>query len=123
MLFKVSSISFVFLNIEVNKILNVYFTCVNENFLIPLFCIDNVISSSSFKNIGIKALAYKFCLPTAVKPGTAEIPLPYKFGQTKLYPDETFEDFNGIFQLWTYEYTDEYKEKLYRDFIARKSKG
>lgn len=52
--------------------------------------------------------------------GTAEIPLPYKFGQTKIYPDETFEDFHGIFQLWTYEYTDERKEQLYRDFLRRK---
>lgn len=52
--------------------------------------------------------------------GTVEIPLPYKFGQTKLHPDETFEDFHGIFQLWTYEYTDERKEQLYRDFLKRR---
>lgn len=52
--------------------------------------------------------------------GTAEIPLPYKFGQTKIYPDETFEDFNGIYWLWTYEYTDERKEQLYRDFLKRR---
>ena len=51
--------------------------------------------------------------------GTAEIPLPYKFGQTKVYPDEIFENFNGIFNLWTYEYTDEYKEKLYNEFLER----
>ena len=54
--------------------------------------------------------------------GAAEIPLPYKFGQTKILPDETFEDFNGIFQLWCYEYTDEYKEKLYQEFLERKNK-
>lgn len=54
--------------------------------------------------------------------GTAEIPLPYKFGQTKIYPDETFEDFNGIFNLWTYEYSDEYKEKLYKEFLERSKK-
>ena len=51
--------------------------------------------------------------------GAVEIPLPYKYGNTKVYPDETFEDFNGIFQLWTYEYTDEYKQKLYREFLER----
>lgn len=55
--------------------------------------------------------------------GTVEIPLPYKFGQTKVLPDETFEDFNGIFQLWTYEYTDERKEQLYKDFLKRHSKS
>ena len=54
--------------------------------------------------------------------GTTEIPLPYKYGQTKVYPDETFEDFNGIFNLWTYEYTDEYKEKLYKEFLERSKK-
>lgn len=54
--------------------------------------------------------------------GTAEIPLPYKFGQTKIWPDETFEDFNGIFNLWCYEYTDEYKEKLYKEFLERKNR-
>lgn len=54
--------------------------------------------------------------------GTAEIPLPYVFGQTKIYPDETFEDFNGIFNLWCYEYSDEMKQKLYNEFLERKSK-
>lgn len=52
--------------------------------------------------------------------GTLEIPLPYKFGQTKIHPDETFEDFNGIYNLWGYEYTDEYKEQLYNEFLKRK---
>ena len=51
--------------------------------------------------------------------GTVEIPLPYVYGQTKVLPDETFEDFNGIFNLWCYEYTDEYKEKLYNEFLER----
>lgn len=51
--------------------------------------------------------------------GTVEIPLPYKFGQTKIYPDETFEDFNGIYNLWTYEYTDERKQQLYNEFLKR----
>lgn len=51
--------------------------------------------------------------------GAVEIPLPYVYGQTKVLPDETFEDFNGIFNLWCYEYTDEYKEKLYKEFLER----
>ncbi len=54
--------------------------------------------------------------------GTVEIPLPYKFGQTKIYPDETFEDFNGIFNLWCYEYTNERKEQLYNDFLKRQAR-
>lgn len=52
--------------------------------------------------------------------GTVEIPLPYKYGQTKIYPDETFEDFNGIYWLWCYEYSDEMKQKLYEDYLKRK---
>lgn len=51
--------------------------------------------------------------------GTVEIPLPYVFGNQTVYPDETFEDFNGIFNLWTYEYTCERKQQLYNDFIRR----
>ena len=52
--------------------------------------------------------------------GATEIPLPYVYGNTKVLPDETFEDFNGIFNLWTFEYTDERKEQLYKEFLERK---
>lgn len=54
--------------------------------------------------------------------GTVEIPLPYVYGQTKIYPDETFEDFNGIHNLWSYEYSDEMKQKLYEEFLERKNR-
>lgn len=55
--------------------------------------------------------------------GTVEIPLPYVYGQTKVLPDETFEDFNGIYNLWAYEYTDERKQQLYNDFLKRSGKS
>ena len=54
--------------------------------------------------------------------GTVEIPLPYVYGNTKVYPDETFEDFNGIYNLWTYEYTDERKAQLRAEFEKRRKK-
>ncbi len=54
--------------------------------------------------------------------GTVEIPLPYKKGNLKVYPDETFESFKGVFDLWTYTYTPEYKEKLYNEYLARGGK-
>ncbi len=54
--------------------------------------------------------------------GTVEIPLPYKKGNLKVYPDETFESFKGVFDLWTYTYTAEYKEKLYNEYLARGGK-
>ncbi len=52
--------------------------------------------------------------------GTVRIPLPYSPGNIKLYPDETFEDFEGIFNLWSYEYPEEYKDRLYREFLGRR---
>lgn len=55
--------------------------------------------------------------------GTAEITLPYRPGEVKVYPDETFEDFNGIYQLWSYEYTPERKRQLYDEFLKRSGKG
>nr|MCR5149976.1 hypothetical protein [Clostridiales bacterium] len=45
--------------------------------------------------------------------GTVEIPLPYGSKKTTVYPDETKEDWNGIYQLWCYEYTDEIKENSF----------
>lgn len=54
--------------------------------------------------------------------GTVEIDLPYKSGEFKLYPDETFENFNGINNLWSYEYTDERKKQLYNEYLKRGGK-
>lgn len=51
--------------------------------------------------------------------GTVEIPLPYKEGNVIVYPDETIEDFDGIFNLWSYEYTPERKKQLYDDYLIR----
>lgn len=51
--------------------------------------------------------------------GTVEIPLPYKSGEFKLLPDETFESFSGVFNLWCYEYTTERKEQLYKEYLER----
>ena len=54
--------------------------------------------------------------------GTVEIPLPYKSGEFKLHPDETFESFSGVFNLWCYEYTKERKEQLYKEYLERGGK-
>ena len=54
--------------------------------------------------------------------GTVEIPLPYKSGKFKLFSDETFESFSGVFNLWCYEYTKERKEQLYNDYLKRGGK-
>lgn len=54
--------------------------------------------------------------------GTVEINLPYKKGEIKVYPDETFESFKGVYDLWTYEYAPEYKKKLYEEYLARGGK-
>ena len=54
--------------------------------------------------------------------GTVEIKLPYIKGSEVVYPDETFESFKGVYDLWTYEYTKEYKEKLYNEYLSRGGK-
>ncbi len=54
--------------------------------------------------------------------GTVEIDLPYKKGEIKVFPDETFESFKGVYNLWSYEYTAEYKEKLYKEYLDRGGK-
>ena len=54
--------------------------------------------------------------------GTVEIDLPYKSGEIKVHPDETFENFQGINNLWNYEYTDERKAQLYKEYLARGGK-
>lgn len=50
--------------------------------------------------------------------GTVEIPLPYKKGGTKTYPDETMEDFGKIKRLWRYVYSEEYMDEIYGQFLA-----
>lgn len=54
--------------------------------------------------------------------GTVEIDLPFKKGEIKVFPDETFESFKGVYDLWSYEYTKEYKEKLYKEYLSRGGK-
>ena len=50
--------------------------------------------------------------------GTVCVPLPYNRGAVTQLPDETMEDFAKINRLWKYEYTDEYKDYIYRTFTA-----
>lgn len=54
--------------------------------------------------------------------GTVEIPLPYKSGEFRLFHDETFESFSGVYNLWAYEYTKERKEQLYKEYLDRGGK-
>ena len=51
--------------------------------------------------------------------GTVELSIPFDENKTVVYPDETFENFNGIYDLWQYEYTDEFKRKLYHEYLKR----
>ena len=49
--------------------------------------------------------------------GTVELDLPYIKGSAKKFDDETFESFEGVYNLWGYQYTDERKEELRRLFV------
>ena len=51
--------------------------------------------------------------------GTVEFTFPLKENRIRLLPDETFESFEGVYNLWTYEYTRQRKEELRRLFEAR----
>lgn len=51
--------------------------------------------------------------------GTVEFSLPYTPGEAKVFPDETFENFEGIKALWGYDYTDEKKQQLYDEYLKR----
>lgn len=53
--------------------------------------------------------------------GTVMFTFPLKGSEILIYPDETNESFEGIFNLWCYDYTDEFKAKNIADFKARNS--
>jgi hypothetical protein len=52
--------------------------------------------------------------------GTVGADLPYT--HFEVHPDETFEDFAKIQQLWGYTYTPERKAELYAAYLARGGK-
>lgn len=54
--------------------------------------------------------------------GTVKFPLPYQHGTAVRYPDETFESFTGVQNLWNYTYTAERKQALYDAYLARGGK-
>ena len=49
--------------------------------------------------------------------GTIKVPLPYDVNTVEQLPDETFEDFEKIKNLWSYSYTDERKKELYEIYL------
>ena len=53
--------------------------------------------------------------------GTVEFTFPLQDHKICRLPDEIFEDFDGILNLWNYSYPDAYKNKLYADFLNRQS--
>lgn len=50
--------------------------------------------------------------------GTVEFTFPLKDSMITLYPDETFENFDGVYNLWGYQYTDEYKKELKKRYLS-----
>ncbi len=51
--------------------------------------------------------------------GTVMFTFPLECSKILIYPDETNESFEGVFNLWGYDYTDEFKKKNIADFKAR----
>ena len=54
--------------------------------------------------------------------GTVKLTLPYKKGSADIFPDETTENFEGIKELWNYNYTDEFKQNHIEEFLKRGGK-
>lgn len=50
--------------------------------------------------------------------GTVMFTFPLENSKILIYPDETNESFEGVFNLWGYEYTEEYKKRLVENFKA-----
>ena len=44
---------------------------------------------------------------------------PLKNSKILIYPDETNESFDGVFNLWGYDYTEEFKENHIAAFKLR----
>lgn len=54
--------------------------------------------------------------------GTVKLTLPYVKGTAEVFADETTENFDGIKQLWNYDYTDEFKQQHNEEFVKRGGK-
>ncbi len=52
--------------------------------------------------------------------GTVEFVFPLENSEITLHPDETFESFEGVYNLWGYDYSDEFKKALRDKFDASK---
>ncbi len=48
--------------------------------------------------------------------GTVMFTFPLENSKILIYPDETNESFDGVFNLWNYDYTDEFKQKHIENF-------
>lgn len=48
--------------------------------------------------------------------GTVGFSFPLKDSEIEINPDETFESFDGVYNLWGYDYTDEFKNSLRKKF-------
>ncbi|MBR3768538.1 MAG: hypothetical protein IKL10_09930 [Clostridia bacterium] len=48
--------------------------------------------------------------------GTVQFNFPLKNSVINLYPDETIESFDGVYNLWGYSYSDEFKNALIEQF-------
>ncbi|MBQ3888726.1 MAG: hypothetical protein II738_03160 [Clostridia bacterium] len=52
--------------------------------------------------------------------GTVGLPLPYEEGAAERFPDETTEDFQGVYDLWGYAYDEAFKQRVREDFEKRR---
>lgn len=53
--------------------------------------------------------------------GTVEFEFPLKDSTITVYPDEIIENFDGVYGLWGYEYSDEFKQELIKKHLDSKN--
>ena len=87
---------------------------------VALFPVTEIKFNEEYPRIEANRVACEIARHTYIAGhGTVMFTFPLKDSTVLIYPDETNESFPGIFNLWCYDYTDEFKEKNIADFKAR----
>lgn len=87
---------------------------------VALFPVTEIKFDEEYPRIEANRVACEIARHTLIAShGTAMFTFPLEGSEILVYPDETNESFEGVFNLWGYDYSEEYKEKLTREFRER----
>ena len=87
---------------------------------VALFPVTEIKFHEEYPRIEANRVACEIARHTIIAShGTAMFTFPLEGSEILIYPDETNESFEGVYNLWNYEYSEEYKKKLTEEFRAR----